>query len=151
MLRIYRNVFLLLAFRTMRKQWIKIDKKIILNYQPDCLSYKGIPVDDFAEPSKIIRTLVIILATWGMVPQQKLGIVFSREFDIILVIWLNAIYSRMNATYYLPILFTRIILQIFFSNWVAFSRESVDAFNEWNINITLIRILSHRLHKTTFA
>lgn len=47
----------------MRKQWIKIDKKIILNYQPDYLSYKGIPVDDFAEPSKIIRTLVIILAT----------------------------------------------------------------------------------------
>lgn len=60
MLRIYRNVFLILAFRTMRKR-IKIDKKIILDYQPDCLLYKGIPVDDFAEPSKIIRTLVVIL------------------------------------------------------------------------------------------
>lgn len=93
----FRNIFSISAFRITRY----MRKRIKIKVGPTCTSFKEILVEDFAKPSKIIRTLVVVFVRLYIAycDKEKLRVILSWRFEVILVMWPNAVYSRINVTY----------------------------------------------------
>lgn len=102
---IYRNIFLISMFRTMQYMWkrIKINKKSSWTIGLTCcILFKKNPAWWFR------KTIENYSYFDGLTPGLD-----NYEFNVIFIMWSNAVYSRMNTTYSCSY---NVISRIFFSD-----------------------------------